>query len=140
MKSRAWVGVTLIKIACVYLMAALLVGMLMAIRHDFSLVSVHTHIALLGWTTMAIAGGVYVLFPRCANTGLAGAHFWLHNIGLPIMMAGLAARVLSGDQRAEPLVAFGSVLVILGLLAFTTSVARNARIPAQEEASVDMPR
>jgi hypothetical protein len=65
-----------------------------------------------------------VVLPRCAGTRLAAAHFWLHNLGLPVMVASLAAETL-GEPRAEPLIGIGSTLV-LGLGLFTLNVLRNA--------------
>ncbi len=126
MNSQPRVGVTLLKIACVYLVAGLLLGMFMAIRQDFSLMSVHAHVALLGWVTMAIAALVYVVLPGCAATKLASVHFWLHNIGLPIMMSALTVGFLRGDAGTEPITALGSTLVIVALVAFTINVFRNA--------------
>jgi hypothetical protein len=126
MNSRAWVGISLVKIASVYLLLGLALGLTMALRRDFSLMSVHSHLLLLGWATLATTGIVYLVLPRCAGTGLAVAHFWLHNLGLPVMMASLAAETL-GEPRAEPLIGLGSILVIAGLGLFTLNVLRNAR-------------
>jgi hypothetical protein len=126
MGSRVWVGVTLLKIASLYLLVGLALGMAMALRKDFSLVSVHSHALLLGWATLGTTGIVYLVLPRCAGTRLATAHFWLHNIGLPVMMASLAAATL-GEPRAEPLVGVGSILVIAALGLFTLNVLRNAK-------------
>jgi hypothetical protein len=97
----------------------------MAIGKDFSLMSVHSHVLLLGWATLAITGVVYLVLPRCADTRLAAAHFWLHNLGLPVMMASLAAETL-GERRVEPLIGVGSILVVVGLGLFTLNVLRNA--------------
>lgn len=125
MRSRAWVGVVLLKIASFYLLVGLVLGVAMAVRRDFSLVSVHSHLLLLGWATLAATGVVYLVLPRCAGSRLATPHFWLHNLGLPLMMASLAAATL-GAPRAEPLVGAGSILVIAGLGLFTLNVLRNA--------------
>jgi cbb3-type cytochrome oxidase subunit 1 len=127
MRSPAFLGVTVLKIACLYLMAGLLLGLFMAVRQDFTLMSVHAHLALLGWASLALAGIVYLLLPRCAATRLARVHFWLHNIGLPIMSVALTLAPLLGDARLEPIIAIGSAMVIAGLLAFTVNVFRNAR-------------
>jgi heme/copper-type cytochrome/quinol oxidase subunit 1 len=126
MGSRGWVGIALVKIASVYLLAGLVLGMGMAVAEDFRLVSVHSHLLLLGWATLAITGIVYLVLPRCADTRLAAAHFWLHNLGLPVMMLSLAAEHL-GEPRAQPLIGLGSVLVIAGLALFTINVLRGAR-------------
>jgi len=125
MGSRAWVGVAFLKIASLYLLAGLVLGLAMAIAKDFSLMSVHSHVLLLGWATLAITGVVYLVLPRCAATRLAAGHFWLHNLGLPVMMASLAAEAL-GEPRAEPLISIGSILVVVGLGLFTVNVLRNA--------------
>lgn len=42
--------------------------MYMSITEDFELSSVQTHITLLGWTTMTLAGFIYCLFPRVAQS------------------------------------------------------------------------
>lgn len=125
MSPRGWIGVALVKIASAYLLIGLVLGMAMAVAEDFRLVSVHSHLLLLGWASLAITGLVYVALPRCADTKLAVAHFWLHNLGLPVMMVGLAVAHL-GEPRAEPVVGLGSVLVIAGLAAFSASVVRRA--------------
>ncbi len=51
-------GARLIQIAVVYMVLGLRLGFAMGIAGDFSFSSVHSHVLLLGWTTMAIAGGV----------------------------------------------------------------------------------
>jgi cbb3-type cytochrome oxidase subunit 1 len=125
MKQQSSVGLKLIRIASFYLMVSLALGFVMALSEDHSLVSVHSHLGLLGWAAMAITGIVYLVLPRCGSSRLATVHFWLHNIGLPIMMISLVVLTESGDTRAAPLVGVGSILVIAGLLAFTVNVFRN---------------
>jgi hypothetical protein len=67
------------------------------------------------------------------KTRLATAHFWLHNLGLPVMAASLAAEAL-GEPRAEPFIGVGSTLVVLALGRFTLNVLRNARASPPTEA------
>lgn len=110
-------GVNLIKMAIVYLLLGLVLGIGMAASHQFELRPVHTHLNLLGWTTMALTGLVYCLFPHAAASRLAIGHFWLHSLGLPVMVAGLTAYSL-GLTQFEPLIAAGSLLLTLGLLLF----------------------
>jgi hypothetical protein len=125
MSSRARVGVSLVRIASVYLLVGLLLGLAMGIGKDFTLMSVHSHVLLLGWATLAISGIVYLVLPRCAGTRLAVAHFWLHNLGQPVMAVSLAAEAL-GEPRAEPFVGIGSTVVVVALGLFTLNVLRNA--------------
>lgn len=131
MRFPARVGVALLKVATVYLVASLLLGMVMAVRKDFALMSVHSHLGLLGWTAMAITGLAYLALPACARSRLAAVHFWLHNVGLPLMMGSLAA-VLLGVPQAEPLIGVGSAVVLAGLSLFAVNVIRNG---AAREAS-----
>ena len=83
MSTRSRVGVRLVRIASVYLLAGLVLGLVMGIGRDFSLMSVHAHVLLLGWATLGLTGIVYLVLPGCAGTRLATAHFWLHNVGCP---------------------------------------------------------
>src|SRR6516164_4873841 len=85
-------GVRLIQISAVYMVIGLSLGLVMGISGNFSLTSVHAHVALLGWATMAITGIVYVVIPDCARSRLATVHFWGHNVGLPLMVASLAIK------------------------------------------------
>lgn len=119
------IGSTLVKIASVYLVIGLAGGMYMAVSGQFGFVSAHSHVTLLGWATMALTGLVYVAFPRCAESRLSRAHFWLHNLGLPVMTVSLTAHA-AGTASAEPFVALGSMVVIVALLLFTVNVLRNA--------------
>jgi hypothetical protein len=110
-------GINLIRMAVTYLLLGLLLGIGMAASHHFELRSLHTHINLLGWATMAISGLVYCMFPHAAANRLATAHFWLHSLGLPLMMFGLGGYSL-GHHQFEPLIAMGALLVTAGLLLF----------------------
>lgn len=127
MESQASLGVRLLKIASIYLLVALLLGFVMAVSKDYSLVSVHSHIALLGWIAMAVTGLVYLALPRLVASRLAAVHFWLQNIGLPIMMGSLAWAVIRADPGVEPAIGVGSVLVIGGLLAFAINLFTNGK-------------
>ncbi len=100
----------------------------MGIGKDFSLVSVHSHVLLLGWATLAIDW-------RSSTSSCPGArapawprrHFWLAQPrAARDGRASLAAEAL-GAPRAEPFVGLGSILVIVGLGLFTLNVLRNAK-------------
>lgn len=127
MESKGWVGLALLKVSAVYLLVALVLGLTMAIGEDFTLMSVHSHLGLLGWAAMGLTGVVYLVVPRTGTSRLAVAHFWMHNLGLPVMMGGLVVLHLRGDARAEPVVGVGSTLVVLALATFTVNLFRNGR-------------
>ncbi|RPJ78016.1 MAG: cytochrome-c oxidase, partial [Acidobacteria bacterium] len=127
MAPQNWPGVTLLRIASLYLVTSLVLGVVMAATHNHALVSVHSHIGVLGWATMALTGLAYIVVPGLAASRLAVAHLWLHNAGLPVMLIALAFLVQTGDTRAEPVIAIGSVLVLLSLLCFTANVLRKVK-------------
>jgi hypothetical protein len=116
----------LVKIAALYMLVGLGIGMFVGITGRYAFMSVHSHASLAGWTTMALAALVYLAFPACERSRLAPVHFWLHNIGLPIMVGGLAFKA-AGDDRAEPTVALGSIVVVVAMVCFTVNVFANAR-------------
>ena len=63
-------GIWLIRISVIYLLIGTALGMYMSITGDFELSSVHTHISLIGWTTMTLAGVIYSIFPKMAQSFL----------------------------------------------------------------------
>ena len=93
--------VRLIKLAVVYLVIGMTLGIGMGMTHNFLFRSVHAHVNLLGWASLAIAAVVFHVFPETARTRLATVWFWLYNVSLPVGMAAIAL-VLSGHKWAEP--------------------------------------
>lgn len=119
-------GIKFIKISAVYFVIGVCIGMYMSMTEQFSFTPVHVHINLLGWTAMTLAGLIYVAFPAAGETKLAKAHFWLHNISLPVMMIGLAFLV-SGVGAAGPAVAAGGTLLVLGVIIFAINILTNVK-------------
>ncbi len=119
-------GIRLIKISSVYFVIGVLIGLIMSFTEEFNFRPVHVHINLLGWTALTLAGLIYVAFPNAAETALAKWHFWLHNIGLPVMMIALAFLV-TGSHWAGPIVGVGGVLTSLGVILFAINIFRTLR-------------
>lgn len=119
-------GIKFIKISVVYFVIGVCIGMYMSMTEKFDFTPVHVHINLLGWTSMALVGLIYVSFPNAAETTLAKVHFWLHNIALPIMMIGLSFLV-SGVDAAVPAVATGGTLMVLGIIIFAINILKNVK-------------
>ncbi|WP_042149396.1 hypothetical protein [Paucisalibacillus sp. EB02] len=117
-------GDTLIKISVVYFLIGVLLGLYMSIAHNYILTGVHVHINLLGWMSLGVAGILYKLYPHLEQTVVAKIHFWLHNLGLPIMMGGLTL-VLLGNQGIVAAVSVGSMAVVLGIIFFVYNVLTN---------------
>ena len=118
-------GIWFIRVSVIYLFIGTVLGMYMSITEDFELSSVHTHIALVGWTTMALSGLIYYLFPKAAQSALCKIQFVLFNIGMPIMLIGLAL-LLKGFISAVT-VSVGATITSIGILLFTISVLTSLK-------------
>jgi cbb3-type cytochrome oxidase subunit 1 len=119
-------GLRFLRIAVVYLVLGAILGLAMGISQQFALTPVHAHLLLLGWASLALAGVVYHLYPAASLTRLARWHFWLHNVGLPAFMSGLAL-ILTGREWAMPVTVTGAVAVLLGLVLFAANVLVHAK-------------
>ena len=124
-------GVIWIKIAAVYFVLGVSLGAYMGASGDHTMRPVHAHINLLGWATMAIIGLIYRQFPELANTLLARIHFWIHNLGLPLLMLMLAC-LLRGYTSLEPVLGIASIFVVGSIVLFAVNIFKNLK--GQDEA------
>ncbi len=115
-RSRAW-----LRIAVIYFTVAVALGIQMGASGDHSLMAVHAHLNLLGWVSMSLFGLIGLAHPAITEGPLASCQFWFHNIGVPMMLVALAARI-KGVEAAEPFVGLASVVVGLGVLLFAWMV------------------
>lgn len=116
-----------IQVSVVYFVIGVLLGMYMSMEHDYALTGVHVHINLLGWTSFALAGIIYHLFPKAGNHILAKLHFWGSNIGLPLMMGGLTKLLLTESEQSAVFISIGATLVVFSVILFTINVIKNVR-------------
>ena len=124
--------IRLIKLAVLYLVLGMTMGIGMGISHDFLLRPVHVHVNLLGFAVLAVAAFVFHAFPELARTRLATAWFWLYNIAMPVGLAALAL-MLNGQTWAEPALIAGQLLIWAASCLFAVMVLWNlraARVPA----------
>ena len=120
-------GVKFLKIAVVYFAIAIILGLVMGIIHDFALTSIHAHLNLLGWVSMALFGVIYHLYPAAGETNLAKTHFWLHNLGVPIMQGGIALMTITENGVYLIPTIISSIAVVLGGLLFAVNVFKQVR-------------
>lgn len=113
------------KAAVIYALIGFTLGLIMAATHNFELRSVHTHLNLIGWTSMAVYAMFYQLVPSASNLSLARVHFWAANIGLIILSVSVAALAMRSGA-AEPGAAIGSVITLASFLLFTIIVFRSS--------------
>ena len=117
-------GNRFLRLAVVYAVLGVSLGIVMAASHDYTLRPVHAHLNLLGWASMALFGLWYRSAPAAAETRLAKLHFWLHNIALPIQM-GTLAMFVSGNIAVEPVLALASVVIGIGLVCFAINLWKH---------------
>ena len=123
-------AIRFIRIAVIYLICGVGLGLYMGMTTQFTLTPVHAHFNLLGWASLALCGLVYAAFPAAAETRLAKWHFWLHNLGLPPLMIALAL-MLGGNAAMGPVVGIFSMVVAAGVALFAVNVWLAVR-PAAE--------
>jgi cbb3-type cytochrome oxidase subunit 1 len=89
----------------------------------------HLHMNLLGFVSMMIFGVAYHVIPRFTShplhsRRLAGAHWWIANIGLTCMAAGFMMIRSPGGLRTTLLAAGGSLSAV-GAYAFIYNIWRT---------------
>ncbi|MDQ0219289.1 cytochrome-c oxidase [Peribacillus cavernae] len=88
--------------------------------------------------SLALAGIVYHLFPVLAQKRIGKLHFWLHNLGMPVMLLGLVL-LESGNSAVEPFIAIGATIMSIGIICFVINVLVNLKsTPAQSVANKDI--
>lgn len=114
------------KLAVLYLIIGVALGLHMAKSGNHGMYPVHAHINLLGWVSMALFGLIYRQFPALAGNRLARAHFWLYNLALPVNMATLYM-YLGGNADIEPVLGVASMVLGLAIAVFAVNVLKNAK-------------
>ena len=122
--ARAWVAPAFIKLAVFYFVIGVVLGNYMGKTLDYTLHSVHAHINLLGWASLGLAGVIYALYPKAANSRLAVWHFWISAVLLPVMFIALAL-FKQGNGAIIPVLGISSVVMGFGILLFAVNVFRN---------------
>lgn len=117
----------LLRIAVLYSLLGIGLGIFMAASGNYAYRSVHTHINLAGWVSMAVMALAYQVVPSLTRSPLAKSHFWLHTVGMVPMIIGVFMIYSGLPQSGEPLATIGSILVAFGFISFTVNVWRNAQ-------------
>ncbi len=120
------IGIIWIKIAAVYIVLGIGLGIYMGVNENFALHPVHAHVNLLGWVSMALIGLIYQQFPLIAQSGLSRAQFWLHQLGLPVQMLMLTL-LIQGNTAVGPVLGIADIVVGAAFLLFLVNVFRNLK-------------
>jgi cbb3-type cytochrome oxidase subunit 1 len=122
------VGVRFLKMAVVYILVGICIGIYMGITLNFALTSVHAHTNLFGWATLALCGFTYLRFPKAAESPLAKWHFWLQGIGLPIMLISLTLMAHGyAPNWVTTLKHIGEAVAGIGIFVFAVNVFTNIK-------------
>jgi hypothetical protein len=113
-----------LRIAVLYIIAGVTLGIHMAASHDHSMHPVHAHLNLLGWVAMSLFGLFYRAIPAAAETKLAKAHFWIYVPSHFAQMV-LLAMLYRGNTSVEPALGLFSILVGIGFLCFAAVVWKH---------------
>jgi cbb3-type cytochrome oxidase subunit 1 len=129
-----------IKTAMVYLVAALLLGVLLAARAAFDLPAeiaalspVFFHLFMVGWVTQLIFGMLFWMLPRYSkenprgDEGLVWAAYILINIGLILRVVGEPLVAIRSDLGLGWLLALSAVLQLFGGWAFIVNAWPRVR-------------
>jgi hypothetical protein len=121
-------GIVWIKLAVLYLLIGVAMGIAMGASRDFTLRPVHAHVNLLGWTTLTLSGIIYTIFPQAGTTLLARIHFWLLNLALPVMMGSLAYVLTTGDASIIAALVIAEITAAISILALAANIFMNLQI------------
>jgi hypothetical protein len=119
-------GTVWLKLAVLYLIAGISLGIMMGASQNFTLRPVHAHINLLGWTTMGLAGLIYSVFPKAGQSRLAKVHFWILNLAMPVMMVSLSL-ILLGNMAFVPVLAGAEIAAALSIVVFAVNLFVNLK-------------
>ena len=129
-----WFVKRFLQAALVWLGLGVTLGVAMAVHPRWIIYRpAHLHMSLLGFVTMMIFGVAYHVVPRffghpLRNRKIAGAHWWLSNGGLALMVFGFLFAPHVGT-RIIPLLGTGAVLSALGAFAFILNIWRTMNGP-----------
>jgi hypothetical protein len=104
--------------ALIYAVLGMMLGLFMGMTQDHSQMPTHAHFVLIGWVTFALYGFFYHAFPSAAVNRLANAHFWMAEISLVVLLAGLFAIFGGKPDLGEPFAAIGSIGILLSMILF----------------------
>jgi len=115
-----------LRIAVLYLIAGVSMGLYMAASHDHSMFPVHAHLNLLGWVSMFLFGLFYRSFPQASKNRWALAHFWIY-IPAHLLQMILLTQLFRGFTAVEPALGVVSTLVGLAIVCFAVNVWKSTQ-------------
>jgi len=119
---------SLFRVSVSLALVGIVLGIVMGIQQDFTLMPAHAHLNLLGFVTMFLSALYYRAVPAAAASRLAGVQAIVSVAGAVVFPIGIASVLLGGHDRFEPIVVGGAVTVFLGMALFAVSVFRTCGV------------
>jgi hypothetical protein len=113
------IDVSFILLAVICLICGVSLGIAMGAAHDFQFTPVHAHLNLLGWTSLALFGLIYKVYPVLKNSWMAKAHLVISGSTAFIFPIGIYVSIAHGDPTiatAASFVALSGILIFMGNL------------------------
>lgn len=112
------------RLAVLYGLWGMSLGMYMGTMQDFTMAPAHAHINLLGWVSTTLFALVYRTAPAMAEHRLASWHFGFSSIGA-VVMAILMPPAFLGVEWAHDVVGLALVSQVIGMILFAILVYRR---------------
>jgi len=116
-----------IKASVIYFLIGTIFGLVMGISEEFQYTSVHAHINLLGWVSLAIIGLIYKAYPEAAQSKLANSQYWLHMFGLPLLIISMVLFATDHKTVGIPIASLGGLMIIVSVLLGTINVFKRIK-------------
>ncbi len=111
------------RIAVLFALAGIGMGIAMAIARDHAAMPAHAHLNLLGWVSLFLFGLYYRLNPALDVSRLARVQVGVWSFGTAVLTVAVAA-IHMGYEAADPVAAVGSLIVLAAMLLFAVLVFR----------------
>lgn len=120
------VSVWFIRMAVLYGLIGMLLGIKMAASDDHTQMPTHAHLMLLGWVSMAIFAIVYRVWAELSETRLAKVHYYLHQLGVLGIVIGLYLKMSASNfSGIEGVLAISSIVTVISFAVFSYLVWRR---------------
>lgn len=111
------IGKAFFAAALIYGALGITLGIYMAASKNHGQLATHAHILVIGWVSFAIFGLFYAAYERTVPRLLARLHFWLAQLSLAGLAAGLWL-LFAGQTQYEPVAAISSLGYAASFLIF----------------------
>lgn len=119
-------GAKWIKLAVLYFIIGIALGLFMSATLQLKWAAAHAHVNLVGWASTALIGLVYTVYPKAGTSTLGTWTFWLYNLGLPVLLVSMFMVQIPGAIGFAHIFTFsGGGALALGIILFIVNVFMN---------------